>query len=51
MNNKHDCNCCGTVRKHKTASWGKCLGFKRPSCPTISIPKNNVLSQTPSHEC
>lgn len=50
MNNKHDCNCCGTVRKHRTASWGKCLGFKRPSCPTISIPKNNVLSQTPSHE-
>ena len=50
MFNRYDCNCCGNVRNHPTARWSRCLGFKRPSCPPLGIPKTGVMSRTPSHE-
>ncbi len=47
--NNSNCNCCGINRKAPRARWERCLNFRKPSCPVISMNSNNVLSPSPAH--
>lgn len=49
LSTSSNCNCCGQSRTAPRARWERCLNFRKPSCPVISMNANNVLSPNPAH--